>query len=261
MKKDVVASFFSEDERFLVMRKNKKMGVISNEGKVIVPIEYDCIKDLYYDDDGKITTYVVAEKDGKVDIWLISSDINQPVSLVKPQLKVVCDSYDYIDDLSYGFLVIKCGNKYGAVDKNLDMILPTVYDRLDYYLYCGFKAKLHGKWGFINESGKTIIPIRFDEVVVEFIDEYKVKFNGKWGLYDEQGKLIVPIKYDDIVHNTSCGFNVQLRGKWGFVDCFNGKLIALPDYDEIVEYDCWKTIIAKRDGVFYMVTPKLEIPL
>lgn len=224
--KDIDIRYFSKDNRFLLVRNGKKEGVISDDGNIIVPIKYDSIIDFYYEDISQKITYIAARKDGKVDMWFLSSD-DQSATMEKTHLAITCDSYESTFDMFFGFLVIKCGNKYGALDKNLNTVIPVVYDELEYEIFCGFKAKLNGKWGFINESGQTIIPHRFDAVEVEWLDGIKVKLNEKWG----------------------------------FIDQYIGEVIALPKYDEIIEYCFEGFVIAKRDGQLFKVEKNLELPI
>lgn len=174
MANNVETRYFFGDKRFLVIRKKSLEGVVSYQGKVIVPVEYDRVIDCYFEDmNGILYTYVIAEKKDKVHIWLLSSEKN----LMNPLVKFECDEIFHHDGFE-GFWIIKRGDKSGVVDKEFKVIIPTLYDKIEYELLEGFKVLLNGKWGFIDLDYKIIFKCEFEDIDVLGANIFNVKCDG-----------------------------------------------------------------------------------
>lgn len=126
---------------------------------------------------------------------------------------------DYFN--SYGFSLVKIDDKYGAVNKYGEEIVPVIYTRV--FLDKGYiRVKKGG--GYYN-------------------DERGASYDGKYGLYDSLGNIIVhPTTYDYLGKPSSgllranvngidylssggtfSGEDVEVTGgKWGFID-INGR--------------------------------------
>lgn len=152
----------------LIVKKDKKTGVIDAAGQLIIPFEYDSI--YPYDE-----TFVVKKE------WLFGlvDRQNQPLSAIE---------YYFSDST----LVT-------AEDK---LQLPLIgYKKID---ASGINTNV-GAWGSIDSSGTLIIPFIYDEISTisslsyeETTGVYKVKKDDYWGVIDNKGDTILPTNYQEI---------------------------------------------------------------
>lgn len=118
--------------------------------------------------------------------------------------------YEVIDKLVEGVARVKKKGKWGYVDKNMTVIIPTIYKEIRDFHNGFVSANLNDKWGIININNETIIPFDF-----EYIEPYssgvaKAYKNKNYCFIDEKASIIVPelIPYKE-------GF------KWGFKSLCN----------------------------------------
>lgn len=111
--------------------------------------------------------------------------------------------YDWITSLGREFnetvCVIRKDNKYGLFDGRTGKIVADCkYDNFSGY-GSGLIAMQHnGKWGYLNDRGETVIQFQYDRAL-EFISGYAhVIKNGKSGLIDPKGSYVIPCEYDYI---------------------------------------------------------------
>jgi hypothetical protein len=122
------------------------------------------------------------------------------------------DRANTIDFRKENLAVVKFNNKWGAIDKYGNAVIPFVYDTLgnndgysQEFIHDNIPASKNGKWGVINKSGKVLIPFIYDGI--DLYEENKLVFVSKWtggkkfagdknkGAIDLTGKVIIPLKY------------------------------------------------------------------
>lgn len=107
----------------------------------------------------------------------------------------------------YGFLIVQEDGKYGAVNHNLELVIPCIYDELNpqYTTQFGdiefdgriyFYATLDGKQGIIDHNGTEIIPFSYD--AISRMDQYiaSVQKGDYWGFVNFHGEEITNFIYD-----------------------------------------------------------------
>jgi hypothetical protein len=81
---------------------------------------------------------------------------------------VVAPIYEQILPSSYELFRVKQDNKYGWINKNGEVVIPTIYDLTSPSFTEGLASVKvggeHGKWGFIDKIGNFIINPSFDAV-------------------------------------------------------------------------------------------------
>jgi hypothetical protein len=248
---------YSEDYGdFSIVSRAGKKGVVSKDGKVIIPIAYDEIR---YDERNEIffiakgNKWGLANKKGKILVPL---------------------KYDYITTFCKGLIAVKYNDKFGLMDKTGRIIVPPKYDILglvkekeeyeeyeviainereggiyysnvyiDYvseikYLeyYCGnlFLVGKEGyKFGLIDEKGREVLRTEFDWVV-PYKDLILVRKGDKWGIFDIRGKTVTEVlrtEFDEVVPYEDL-ILARKGDKWGIFD-LKGKTLLPIKYDWI----------------------------
>lgn len=240
--------------------KDGKKGVLSPDGKEILPAKYDEIdlKNLIF--------------------WKLSSDGKK--SMLLPGW-VKLPFFDEINYLDGRYFDIKQGSKWGIYDsKKKEIVIRPTYEAFDYcggctrtsdYVY----AKKDGKWGIVGFDGQVLIPFEYDHqhmqmrsdnwvqafskkntpliVNIKSRQEFAVQEhstvakglliyveNGKFGAYDQQGKLVIPFIYDRIdiegagaYQNSPGNYLIATKGEFQGVIDINGAVVVPIKYDQV----------------------------
>ncbi|RZJ91102.1 MAG: WG repeat-containing protein [Chryseobacterium sp.] len=240
--------------------KDGKKGVLSPDGKEILPAKYDQI-------DLKNLAYWKLSLDGKQSMYL-------PDWLELP-------FFDEINYLDGRYFDIKQGTKWGVYDaKKKVLAVNASYESFDYcggctrtsdYVY----AKKDGKWGIVGFDGQVLVPFEYDHqhmqmrsdnwiqafskkntpliVNIKSRQEFAVHehstiakglliyvVKGKFGAYNQQGKLAVPFIYDRIdiegagaYQNSPGNYLIVTKGEFQGVINLNGKVVVPVQYDHV----------------------------
>jgi hypothetical protein len=210
-------SFTSDSNGVAIVGNNdySKYGAINKNGDLIIPLEFDFIRDfkdgLAWAKKGEVTGY-----------------IDNTGEFVKQQ--------DYMEEQVKDGLVVVKGVKAlkgrGVMTENGDFILPMKYDYIDVdddelilvqpdifknYIFC------------VDKTGKKVF-----ELTAQATGGFKdglapVEIDGKWGFIDKTGKIVIPVKYDWAYEFSEGLASVELDGKYGFIDK-TGEVVLLPKY-------------------------------
>lgn len=142
-----------------VVVKDGRYGLLQEDGKLVVPCEYDTIK--------LETQYEGQWYDGV--------------------------AYDY------KFAVLKRNGKVGVADENGHVIVPFDYDDAKVINSAVIAVSLKGVWGWAStKTGQLLKEPQFEYVTNFYSDEFVEIRNGEQaGLAKATGDVIIPIKYDD----------------------------------------------------------------
>lgn len=258
-----------------VVRKSDKMGVVKitkeNTIDYAIPFEYDIIKILF-----KNNYLLLAQKQNKKRILKVTKNKT-----------IISSDYDEIGPYvsGVGLIPVAKGNLVGAVDKELNEIIPVQFDKLDDSTFqiegmykwrhpafhdvavgkwgtdAALIMKKNGKLGMLNVSGKQILPFEYEEIDEGFI--YKIKGEGnvgwrKWQVEKEQ-------------EYTRVGYQVFLEGSqisgsgiipvkkdnaWGLIDAVYFKEITPFVYRSITQNTYDKTFLFKGKGFDLLIPTK-----
>jgi len=257
LKYDKVFSFKDETA---VVKLDGKYGRINKEGKEIVPIKYDFIDNFYQDLDivmvdkkygiinskGKEITRVKYDKVDYHDNGLLTVLIDKKYGIINTEgTEITPIKYDVIL-IRNNMIIVKNGNKCGALDLNGFEISPFIYedikplswtdDCLKFYI-----VRLEKKYGLVNEKFEKITEIKYDNIFF-FAGAINVEVNGKYGFLNEQGEETTEIKYERIGYLVNIGkmklTPAMLANKWSFFNA-QGKELFPGRYDsyEDLEFD------------------------
>lgn len=234
------------DNLLNVYTTNGKRGIITKQGKEILPLIYKEIRPLgsnifliklnakvgLADTTGKILiepslTYITYDR--KSDQLQLSADFKQGIADKKGNI-IFPAIYDEIHPIKDGLAIVELGGKYGVANKNGKMIIDPVYQHLFYtnnYLF----AKNDGKFGVLDLQGKVLLPIKYD-----LLDYAKpnifFKDNMTFGLMNVKGKILMKFDYESVDFENGY-FIITKSGKYGVLN-LQGKLLIPIKYDRIL---------------------------
>jgi hypothetical protein len=230
------AQYPFSDGSYLAKNKDGKYGFILIDGRITMPFQYDNLTKNYYDN-------VLSVQNGKCGLVQVNSGL--------PYEIVTCD-YDDIQGTSKTFIVEK-GGKFGLLDiygKSLtnieyESIAPLDENSSENFIY---KVKKDGLYKLINEQGKQIGAesyLDFDIIEKKNKSSYyygqrftylKAKTKtGKYCIIDKVGKDITKPIFDDILSESDNMFIVKTKGKCGIYSLFDQKQVVDFIYDTIIK--------------------------
>ncbi|MGL5459971.1 MAG: WG repeat-containing protein [Cetobacterium sp.] len=120
--------------------------------------------------------------------------------------------------------IFKKDDKYGVIDKNLNILIEPLYDGL----FKGEKstlilAKQNNKYGYLSLDGKVVIPFEYEIGAVEKNGVMIVKKNNKIGAINENNEEVIKFDYDGIYYNDSTKFIAVKNKEYFLIDNFGKK--------------------------------------
>ena len=211
-------SFINSNKNGYTVKLNGKVGLFNLEGKEIIPISYHWIYTDKIDDNIPI----VAELDGKEGYintkneWVIPPTYRDAFAFRQGLAKVM-EVRDYIYINLKGEPVIQ--------DFDADVIEPSdntyivgVRKECKYMVY-DLNGNLLDTYNLLRNNRSDAI--------------FAVKKGGKWGYIDGYGKVIIPLEYEE-VRNFSEGLAaVRKDGKWGYINLKNEVVIPIEFTNEV----------------------------
>ena len=228
-----------------IVEKNRKYGVVSEKGTIILPLKY---------------SFINSNKNG------YTVTLNDKTGLFNSEGKeIIPISYHWIytDKIDDNIpIVAELDGKEGYINTKNEWVIPPTYR--DAFAFRQGLAKVREVRGYryINLKGEPVIQ-DFDANVIEpsdntyivgvrkeckymvydlngnLLDTYNllrnnrsdaifaVKKGGKWGYIDGYGKVIIPLEYKE-VRNFSEGLAaVRKDNKWGYINLKNEVVIPI----------------------------------
>ena len=236
-----------------IVEKNRKYGVVSEKGTIILPLKYSFIN-------SNKNGYTV-KLNGKVGLFNLEGKEIIPISY----------HWIYTDKIDDNIpIVAELDGKEGYINTKNEWVIPPTYR--DAFAFRQGLAKIREVRDYIyyiNLKGEPVIQ-DFDANVIEpsdntyivgvrkeckymvydlngnLLDTYNllrnnwsddaifaVKKGGKWGYIDGYGKVIIPLEYEE-VRNFSEGLAaVRKDGKWGYINLKNEVVIPIEFTNEV----------------------------
>ncbi len=200
------------------VRKDMYYGVVSKEGAVIIPCEFNQIWDL--DKNGNVKVL----KGNKIGLYNIEG-----VNIVRPE-------YDQIWSFEKGKAKVLKNGKIGYVDKMGNEIIPPVYSQIWGFENGKARVLKNGKIGYVDEAGHEVIPPEYNQIWEFENGRAKVMKNGRIGYIDEAGREVIPPEYNQIWEFENGRAKVMRNGKIGYIDAAGHEVIP-PEYNQIWEFE------------------------
>mgnify|MGYP005770381637 CR=1 FL=1 len=230
-----------------IVQKTGKEGVITREGKTILPPEYDTV--LFVNDG------IQTQKEGTIELYNFQGE--------KQEYEEI--SYISVKDTPYS-IAVKEDQLYGVVDENKNPILNMQYTYIEYAFGDNFIVTQDGKVGIINEKQEQKIPFTYGVIqklknanVLQAIDTttnttdlyneslekvaslpnatvyvednyIKISTDTERKYFDKQGNEI----QNTSIFTENILFAYQENGKWGFKNK-EGNMVIEPVYDMVTE--------------------------
>lgn len=198
------SDLYKEYEYFALYSANK-WGVINNTGEIVIQPSYqemivipDKTKDIF------ICMYNINEETGEYKTKVINSK-NEEILTEYEQVEII-ENVDNNNNIMFAknVLKIKKDGKYGLIDLNGKVILPSEYEQIT--ALKGIENSLiiikDGKKGLVNEKGSIIIEPQYKEIT-NLGETYKEGYitideQGKYGVISTTKQQILENKYDNI---------------------------------------------------------------
>ena len=181
-----------------VITQNGQFGMEDDNGKIIIPVEYEKIQKNSHGD-------FQLKKHGK---WGAANETGH--------IYIPCE-YDEEFDLEEKSGWVKKAGKWGVINKKNKVVIPFEYEEI-HLLTQALKrgiAKKGGKWGEVDmENNTVIIPFEYEDLIPDILTQALfAKKNGKWGVIDNNGKtIIIPFEYKEVSEVTDAYYKkLQLK--------------------------------------------------
>lgn len=249
------------DKGLILTRKDAKpgflygsaYGVISFNGKTIVPFTHGVNQELYYHENEQAFTSLTG---AAYDInGRLLHDSSYGYSFFKNGYSIVVhtgnfnsstDTYDrtlYISRPDGTLLNVSALLGIPKSDRKIGYRLSNA-SAVGYF----WVKNMQDKWGLIDFSGKTILPFEYDEVNYNAWGEgengfARVTQNGKVGMVNAKGVLVLPCEYKTINNYFINSPTVRVYnegGKQGLAETQTGRLILPVEYDSIGAFASFK---------------------
>jgi len=111
--------------------------------------------------------------------------------------------YDWVDDFSGGFAMVKVGDYYGIIDRTGHLVIPTIYNEINRDMFVeGLVTVRQGNlWGVINNQGQEILPPIFRHIGpfeyghAEVFTGDNMRRDRRWGLINVHGEIVLPARH------------------------------------------------------------------
>ena len=247
-----------------IASSNDKYGVIANSGLVIIPFEYDSIREV-----GEIFIVKQADKYGVLDF---QGNIIQSIA------------FDTIQDSDNCFFILFKEDQQAIMNSagDITFALSDIRLRVDMMEYpkALIPIEQDGLFGYLNKE-RTAVAIELTYETVELIgdqDSFIGQKNGRKQLIDADNSVIKVNRssdyhiLDNIVANDETAFVVASVGKQGIINA-NGEVLLPFDYESIESflvrqydqdydsYDYARYFIVKQDGLFGLLDSNLKVAI
>ncbi len=167
---------------FLVSQ-NGKWGVVSKEKEILVPFQYDEVKQPAT----KLLTFY------KAGALMCSYQTDDHSMLHYKDIAFIREDnmYELGESEARPLTLYRLNDKVGFADSRLRITTPAVYAYATAYFRNGLSAVCRdGKWGYVNASGKEQIPCRFDDAMPFENSLAVVHLNGRRFCINEKGEEV-----------------------------------------------------------------------
>ncbi len=147
-------------------------------------------------DDDKARNYLEKAKKVNPNNRTVNSKLSQ-IQNRKTNISNKIETIETIYEYTNGIAKVRTSNnKYGYIDLENKVIIPTVYDDLGSFKNGLARVKIDSKWGFINAKGEIVIsPAYTDATPFDEFGLSRVEIKDKWGIINTSGKVIIPIEF------------------------------------------------------------------
>lgn len=267
---------FNESNNTLTALRGKKYGVISIEGKVIIPFEYkqiDTTGDYIYatttdenmkifDSNGKETDMsnsmaIINVNNTDYRIYINTIDGKTTYSIYKNEEKITKNEYTYIQYLydNY-FIACNTNGKLGIIDDNEKNKVEFKYNSIQKIEDTNMVQTLDNSTKMTEIYSREMKKIcELENAIIENNKEYLRIYNDSETKYvSKEEKEITNLE----VFTNNKIFAKKQEDKWGFVDA-SGKKIVDYKYEKVTEVNKYGFAGIKQDGKWGVIDSEGKI--
>ncbi|WP_207511998.1 WG repeat-containing protein [Longitalea luteola] len=175
-------------DRYLMIKKDSKYGVVNRSGAFLLPVEYEAMSRMYMADSYS-TSYLLATRNGKKGVVDAISG--------KPRIEFVYDdligyrkySYSSTENFNNSIIAVRNG-KYGMIEINGNVLLPFNYDDLQYMNSFLVIAGKGGKYGVVDIYNHNNVVLPFEYQFVNCKNSTVVAYKDSYEKYRVSGNRI-----------------------------------------------------------------------
>jgi len=232
---------------------NNKYGFVNEEGKVVIPIEYDAV--------GKPEEGFIAVKKGNT--WGFIDYANQ--EKIEFKFEDFPDS-KYQMHFAEGLCKVKKNGNFGFINTLSNVKIPIIYSEATPFFDEYSLVKRGGNEGIIDIKGEEIIPAKYTKIHYFGLNRYfdngiAIASKGdKWGFINNKGEELTEFVFDapELQNNLENDFNilpykffeglcrVSVNGKIGFIN-LKGENVIVPQFKEAQDFQRGLATVKLKD--------------
>lgn len=267
---------YTESNNTLIALKGKKYGVMSIEGKTIIPFEYKQIdvtgKNIYttdnienikiFDSEGKETQIsenlaILDIQDTDYKIYIQTGDEKTTYSIYKNGSKITQNIYTYIKYLYENYFIV-CNEegKLGIIDDNEKIKIQFNYNSIQRIENTNMIQAQNNNTNITEIYSKDMKKIcELENATIQNNKEYLKIYNDKEIKYiskeEKEESNIEIFKNNNI-------FAKKVQNRWGFVDR-NGNKVIDYKYDQVTEVNKYGFAGIKQNGKWGIINNQGDI--
>lgn len=214
---------------YILVKKNGKLGILSETGEEILAAEYDEIN--YSNSEGGF---------GQLHFEMNRVKKGGKCGYVDKQGKIVVPlKYENAEVFSSGLAKVGKPGDWSYIDKKGKQVLHFKYEQMGYYGDGLIAAASKGRWGYIDKKGNKVIDFKYDYAADFNGGVASVMNNWKKGLINKKGKMIYPCESEIYINFEEFNkevANIMQGGKYGLINK-KGKVVAECKYDERIHFN------------------------
>ncbi len=226
-----IATYPYKDGSYLARNKEGKYGCISADGKITLPFEYDQLTKSGYNN-------MITAKDDKCGILQINNGLPFEIA--------TCD----YDDISRGekVFIVEKNKKFGIMDFYGKMITKFDFDLIESLSADIYVAQKKNNWYLLNNNGSEINGKSYKNIE-RITDKVKQQgyygsknfsylkvqnSNNKYGIIDKLGSEVIAPMFDDILSEAKNVVIVKKNSKFGLYDLLKKSMVLPTEYDQVI---------------------------
>lgn len=201
------------EENSIKVQKDGKYGLLSLDGNLVLPCEYDNISVL-----NGIKNSLIIKKDGKIGLVNAIGTLIVPVEYTE----ISAITNDYRD----GYIVKDASGKFGVIKSNGQKVFDCNYADIKHIISNNmYVVKEDAIWKVILEDGTSYLDGKVANAVSINSGNVIVKENGKYGVLNIQSNEVIPSEYEEISFMFDNKYIAKKDGKYGVINTNNEVLI------------------------------------
>ncbi len=255
---------YTESNNTIIALKGKKYGILSTEGKVVVPLEYKQIditgEYIYatndentkiFDSKGKETNIsenvaIINIPDTQYKLYIETIEGKTRYNIYKNETKITENNYSYIQYLYDNYFIVANENgKLGIIDENEKNKIALNYNSIQKIEDTNMVQVLNSNTKITEIYSKEMKKIcELDNATVENNKNYIKIYNDKEIKYVSKDEK--EVKNTEIFTNNKI-FAKKAGNRWGFVD-INGNKVVDYKYEQVTEVNKYGFAGVKQNG-------------